>query len=266
MPEYTKRLLERLAGRPVEATLVPRPTWPFGRSDEAHDPFEAGPHPSDDPATAALAVPRRRWGRPPEPTSPGAAPSEQGPGLLEPPARPATASRAQPGSPWPPDRGADRPREGRDRPHEVTSDASSEPPRPRGAAPSVPPPATRPATEARILGVTDSASLLARLSAARRRDAARTDAAPVLAPRVENETPPERDGPDRLSPPPVVMPPAAPAEPRLVIGRLLVEVTPPATPPVRTPPPPPPPAPPRPFRAGAPSSALFRRPRGLGQG
>lgn len=252
----------------MEATLVPRPTWPFGRSEEAYDPFEAGPQPPGDPATAAaFGFPTRRPARPSEPTSPGAAPPARPPGLLEPPAPPATAGRAQPGSPWSPDGGAGRPRLRPDRPPEASSGASAEPPQPLGAAPSVPPPAARPATEARIIGMPEFASLLARISAADARDAARIEAAPgVLAPRVQDEARSDRGGPDRLSPPPVVMPPAAPAEPRVVIGRLLVEVTPPAAPPVRTVPPPPPPAPPRPFRAGAPSSALFRRPRGLGQG
>jgi len=262
MPEYTKRLVERMLGRPVEATLVPRRTWPFGRSEQDHDPFDARPQPPDDPAAAALAFPERRWGRPFGPTSPAAAPPAD---LLEPPAPPATAGRAQPGPPWPPERDAGRSRQGREPPHEASSGTSPEPPKPPGAAPSGSP-ATRPATEARIIGVTESASLPARVSAAEGRDAARIDAASAgPAPRVQNEAGPDRGRPDRLSPPPVVMPPAAPAEPRLVIGRLLVEVTPPPSPPVRTLPPPTP-APPRPFRAGAPSSALFRRPLGLGQG
>jgi WAS/WASL-interacting protein len=265
MPEYTKRLVERLSGRPTAGTLVPRPAWPFGRAAGADDPFETGPHPPHDPA-AGFSVPTIRPLRPFDPTSAAAASPARAPGPLEPPAAPAPTRGAPGGAPWPPERTAGRPRQARDQPDEAGSGASPQPLQPRAAAASVPPAPTKPAAAARIIGVTEPTSLPARIRPADERDAPGMDAAGAgPASRLGKETG-EPGRADRLSPPEVVMPPAAPAEPRLVINRLIVEMTPPAAPPVRTPAPPMPPAPPRPFRAGAPSSALFRRPRGLGQG
>jgi hypothetical protein len=259
MPEYTRRLVERIVGRPAAPVLAPRPVPAFTQPDET-DPLAAlGPRAA--PATPPLA-PALASAAPIIPTlaEPRRSISEW-PGLASPLPRERRAPEPLPApverdaGPWPPRRPAVEPIEER----LPLPTAPSESPRllaPEAPLPPAPPPPIPP----------DGPPQLERPT-------------PRLEPRLPDRERAEPPGPsrretsvaapppvERLSPAPSPLPPSpAPAEPRLVIGKVVVEIVPPAPPAVRVVPPPAAPLPPRPFGAGAPSSGLFRRPRGLGQ-